>query len=279
MGKILENIWINKSVFNNNLMGSSFSNYRLNLFDDAYTIWEEANNTIKNSGDNKELLNQGFLSLKRAFNVASQILRKHMGIDQINYSGKSKRDFLGDIEFFGITKTLTLNRYLNIRNLIEHKNQNPPPKEDCLILSEYIWNYIRNVTYIMDKFRDSISYVNESSIYSKISEEYNCINFNYIVEEKNEKYVPHLMVEACIDLKYLSFVKKENHMVVNKIKLLNKYDRENLEDDVFRYDVDNLQSICFKGEITNHDTLAKYLKYMVLPEYGEIDEESIKKIF
>ncbi len=84
----------------------------------AYEIWNEANNTILNCNDNKEKLNQGFLSLKRAFNVTSMELRKNLGIDNIKYSSKKKtKDFLGDLEYFEIIKTLTLNKY-NIYGII-----------------------------------------------------------------------------------------------------------------------------------------------------------------
>ncbi|MDK4479643.1 hypothetical protein MWG12_10450, partial [Fusobacterium necrophorum] len=144
--KILDDIWIDLSFFKDITTSSSVNLARTNLLQDAYIIWEEANKTILESSGNKEKLNQGFLSLKRAFNVASIELKKNTGIDEIQYSGKNKRDFFSVLEYFDIVKTLSLKSYLDIRNLIEHQNAEPPSIEKSLLLSEYIWNYIRNVS-------------------------------------------------------------------------------------------------------------------------------------
>lgn len=59
--------------------------------------------------------------------------RRYLGLDQIEYTGKAKKkDFLATLEHFEIMKTLTLGKYLSIRNYIEHENISPPSKEECL---------------------------------------------------------------------------------------------------------------------------------------------------
>lgn len=238
----------------------------------AYEIWNEANNTILNCNENKERLNQGFLSLKRAFNVTSMELRKNLGIDNIKYSSKQKtKDFLGDLEYFEIIKTLTLSKYLKLRNLIEHENHSPPSVEDCLSLSEYIWNYIRNTANILRQFTEEISITSDNN---------NKILFEYIVEEKNNMYFPHLYVTAFVESKFVSYLYKENSINVEKINLLNKFDlQKEIEFEKESQYIDDLSHIAIKGEILNQDIIAKYIKVLILPEYGGLNDISIQSIF
>lgn len=269
---IIDKIWVDAKVFENNTVSSIKNMSRINGLINAYKIWEEANNTILNCKGNEEKLNQGFLSLKRAFNVTSMELRKNLGIDKIKYKSKRKeRDFLGDLEYFEIIKTLTLNKYLNIRNLIEHENHSPPSVEDCLSLSEYIWNYIRSTVNIFNQFIETISFTSSSN--SKIL-------FEYTIEEKKKAYIPHLYVTAFVGSSYISFVHKENAMKVEKIKLLNKFDlQREIEFEKKAGFIDDLEHIAFKGEILDPNVIAGYIKVLTLPEYGGLDDTSIQSIF
>ena len=272
-GNFIENIWIDLKIFEYGLMSRATKFDKICSLNSAYKIWEEANNTILNCNENVEKLNQGFLSLKRAFNVTSMELRKNLGIDNIKYSSKQKKkDFLGDLEYFEIIKTLTLNRYLNIRNLIEHENHTPPSVEDCLSLSEYIWNYIRNTVNILNKFTEFVSFTS--------SDNNNKIAFEYSVNKKGKSYFPHLYVTAIIKSDFISFICKNNSIKIEKIKLLNKYDlKKEIEfKDEFNC-IGDLRHIAVKGEVLDQDIIAKYIKLMILPEYGGLDDISIQSIF
>ncbi|CAC9935580.1 hypothetical protein PEPNEM18_01577 [Aedoeadaptatus nemausensis] len=268
----IDTIWVDTKIFEDNTVGSIKNMGRINGLISAYKIWEEANDTILNCKGNEEKLNQGFLSLKRAFNVTSLELRKNLGIDNIKYESKQKKkDFLGDLEYFEIIKTLTLNKYLNIRNLIEHENHSPPSVEDCLSLSEYIWNYIRSTVNIFSQFIEIISFTSSSN---------NKILFEYTIEQKKKMYIPHLFVTAFVGSRYVSFVHKENLMKVEKIKLLNKFDlQKEIEFEKKANCIDSLEHIAFKGEILDQDIIARYIKVLTLPEYGGLDDTSIQSIF
>ena len=272
VGNFIENIWIDSKIFENCLIGRITNVGKLYGLNSAYEIWDEANNTILNCNGNKERLNQGFLALKRAFNVTSMELRKNLGIDNIKYSSKQKKkDFLGDLEYFEIIKTLTLNRYLNIRNLIEHENHTPPSVEECLSLSEYIWNYIRNTANILNQFTEHISITSNNN---------NKIIFEYTIEEKQNIYFPHLCVTAFVQSRFASYIFKENSMKIEKIKLLNKFDLENeIEFEKESEYMNDLSHIAIKGEILDQDIVADYIKVLILPEYGGLDDISIQSIF
>lgn len=271
---IIENISIDLNIFENSEMTSITNNGKVDGLNEAYAIWEEANNTIKSSNGNKEKLNQGFLSLKRAFNVTSIELKNNLAINNIMYSTKNKkRDFLSDLEFFEITKIITISKYLKIRNLIEHDNHLPPSIEDCMSLSEYIWTYIRSVTNILCYFTEHVMFTNKDDSKSMIS-------FDYVLEGEYKNYYPHLYVLGIVESKYISFVERKNSIKINKIRLLNKSDEKN-EPILYNYShlIDGLNHIIFKGEILDQDRLANYVKYSILPEYGGLDEHSIKQIF
>lgn len=271
---IIENISIDLNIFENSEMTSITNNGKVDDLNEAYAIWEEANNTIESSNGNKEKLNQGFLSLKRAFNVTSIELKNNLAINNIMYSTKNKkRDFLSDLEFFEITKIITISKYLKIRNLIEHDNHLPPSIEDCMSLSEYIWTYIRSVTNILCYFTEHVMFTNKDDFKSMIS-------FDYVLEGEYKNYYPHLYVLGIVESKYISFVERKNSIKINKIRLLNKSDEKN-EPILYNYShlIDGLNHIIFKGEILDQDRLANYVKYSILPEYGGLDEHSIKQIF
>lgn len=271
--KLIENIWIDTNIFDNCNAFLISKSSKIDGLDGAYRIWEEANNTIESSKGNEEKLNQGFLSLKRAFNVASSELRKNLGIDKIKYNSKKRKDFLSDLEYFEITKTLTINKYLKIRNLIEHENYSPPSKEECLYLSEYIWSYIRNTVNILDYFVDEVLFYDDDNSKDKIC-------FEYIVENIKKEYIPRLIVTVFSNPKYISLNSKKNSIKISNIELLNKERLEKLENFKDKiYLLENLHYISFKGEILDQDAISKYLKYLILKEYGGINEESIKSVF
>ena len=79
----IEKIWINSNICENCVLSVITNSHKIYGLESAYKIWEEANNTILSCNGNEEKLNQGFLSLKRAFNVTSIELRKNLGIDSI----------------------------------------------------------------------------------------------------------------------------------------------------------------------------------------------------
>ncbi|MBU5668417.1 hypothetical protein KQI68_01045 [Peptoniphilus sp. MSJ-1] len=270
----IENIWIDTKIFENASMLKSININKIYGLDSAYRIWEEANNTILNCNNNEEKLNQGFLSLKRAFNVTSIELRKNLAIDKIKYDSKKKsKDFLGDLEYFEIIKTVTISKYLKIRNLIEHENHLPPSANDCLSLSEYIWNYIRNTAYILNQFSECLAFDSDDNRYNKII-------FEYKVEKKGKIYYPHLFITGLVSSFLVSFKSKRNFIDVEKIKLLNKFEiKKKIESEQYAYLMDDLSHIAFEGEILDQNVIAKYIKLMILPEYGGLDEISIKSIF
>lgn len=270
---LIKNIWIDSKIFENSIVGGITNSHKMHGLDSAYKIWEEANKTISNCNGNEEKLNQGFLSLKRAFNVTSMELRKNLGIDKIQHSSKKRaKDFLADLEYFEVIKTLTLNKYLNIRNLIEHENHSPPSTEDCLSLSEYIWNYIRNTANILNQFTEHITFSD--------AHHDNKILFEYNIEKKGKNYFPHLYVTALVQSDFISFVHKENSINVEKIKLLNKFDlKERMEFKEEANYMDDLRHTAFEGEILDQDAMAMYMKFSILPEYGGLNEVSIQSIF
>ena len=272
---IINDIWLDLTIFDKLNLGFIGNVNKITGLDAAYRIWEEANNTIENSNGNQEKLNQGFLSLKRAFNVTSKELKKNLGIDQIKYNGKKKKnDFLADLEYFEIIKTLNISRYLKIRNMIEHENSNPPSKEECLYLSEYIWNYIRNAINVLMHFSEFLIFT-PSNYHDECR-----VSFDYIIEENKNTYYPHLYVKGFVDLNYISFCYKENSMKISNIQLLNKDDLERLEE--FKQSsaiINNLNKIPFRGEVLDQDAIANLIKFLILPEYGGLDEYTFKTIF
>lgn len=106
------------------------------------------------------------------------------------------------------------------------------------------------------------------------------IYFDYVLEGEYKNYYPHLYVLGIVESKYISFIERKNSIKINKIRLLNKSDVQKLPELYnYSYLIDGLDHIIFKGEILDQDRLANYVKHSILPEYGGINEHSIKQIF
>ncbi|EGS31040.1 hypothetical protein HMPREF9130_0907 [Peptoniphilus sp. oral taxon 375 str. F0436] len=139
-------------------------------------------------------------------------------------------------------------------------------------LSEYIWNYIRNTANILNQFTEHITFSGDNHKKK--------ILFKYSVEQEGKNYFPHLYVTTLVKSDFISFVYKKNSINVENIKLLNKFDLQKKKE--FKEEanyMDDLMHIAFEGEILNQDVIAMYIKSLILPEYGGLDEVSIQSIF
>lgn len=103
---------------------------------------------------------------------------------------------------------------------------------------------------------------------------------NILIEEKNNIYFPHLYVTAFVESKFVSYLFKQNSINVEKINLLNKFDlQKEIEFEKESEYIDDLRHIAIKGEILDQDIIAEYIKVLILPEYGGLDDISIQSIF
>ena len=89
-----------------------------------------------------------------------------------------------------------------------------------------------------------------------------------------------MYVTAFVESKFVSYLCKENSINVEKINLLNKFDlQKEIEFEKESQYIDDLSHIAIKGEILDQDIIAKYIKVLILPEYGGLDDISIQSIF
>ncbi len=270
----INKIWIDEDFFDSRISTlSAFGDIDKEKLQKAYRIWEEAHNTIVKSGENDELFNQGFIALKRAFNVTSKVLKKEFGLHNINYTGKTK-SFFSTLEHFDIMKRNTFREYVNLRNILEHDAEAETPEKNLgIIFSEYIWAYIRIASSILANKVSEITYTNE---------DYGIIKFRFDVEEIKDDYYPKIKVIGYVDVRKISYIESTSNIVIEDCKIINNAEKYILSEEFFEikgFD-NNFNKMLFQGVVNDPDIMVNYIKQMVLPErWGLVDEGEFKKVF
>ena len=107
----------------------------------AHTLWDHADRTIQ-SADGELSLVDGVTALKRGLNKRTRHLLAAFSLQAIPLSQKP-RGTLELLEYVGVIKPVLFHRLLSIRNALEHEDSPPPPRSQCLELSEFVWYFLR----------------------------------------------------------------------------------------------------------------------------------------
>ncbi len=272
--KNINKIWIDEDFFDGEIdvIESVFDGEIENL-QKAYRIWEEAHNTIVKSGENEELFNQGFIALKRAFNVISKVLKKEFGLHNISYTGRTK-SFFSTLEHFDIMKKNTLKEYVNLRNILEHDEEGEISEKYLgIIFSEYIWAYIRIASSLLTNKKSEVIYINNK---------YGIIKFHFIVEKNNDDYYPKIKVMGYVNVRKISYIQSRSNILIEDCKVINNAKEYISSGDFLEIKSldDNFNKMLFEGVVKDPDIMVNYIKQMVLPErWGLVDENQFKRIF
>ena len=62
---------------------------------------------------------------------------------QLATGAKPKYD-LELLEYFGIIRPFMLRRLIEIRNILEHEESDPPPVDECLMFADLVWYFLRS---------------------------------------------------------------------------------------------------------------------------------------
>jgi hypothetical protein len=108
----------------------------------AYEIHEHASNRLAHGATKLDRVD-AITSLKRAVTQRVQVLKEAYELGWLSIPNKPKRD-LELVAYLGIVRPLMLRRLIEIRNLLEHEDSDPPSSEDCEIFADFVWYFLRS---------------------------------------------------------------------------------------------------------------------------------------
>lgn len=83
------------------------------------------------------------MALRRVVGGRVKALMETYSLRDLPIGVKPKYD-LELLESFGIIRPFMLRRLIDIRNIVEHQDSSPPPIDDCLMLADLVWYFLRS---------------------------------------------------------------------------------------------------------------------------------------
>jgi len=108
----------------------------------AYEIWEHADQLLQQTCNEFHLIDT-ITTLKRAVDNRLRLLDKLYKFKRIPIKGKSP-DLLQIMHYLDIVRPIMIEKLIQIRNAVEHKNASPPDHENCKVFSEFVWYFLRS---------------------------------------------------------------------------------------------------------------------------------------
>ena len=277
-------IWIDFRILENIPPLGAFSEISVENRRRVYDIWKSAYKTMINSYDNEKQIiydrnnfEQGYVSLKRAYNLRIRQLNEAYGFSQINYSEKKKCDGILEIlEFFDVVKKNTIKKYLEFRNNIEHRDENTVTFENAISQADYIWMFLKITDLILNKKVEYLVFMKEIN---DIPISYFQIDLN-TVKKSREIYKTTLNIIVAVRPKYISFTPVTDWIEINNFNLISNLMFQNqIKDKISsNFNLCDRDCVLFKAVIDDDDIIANLIKEIV--KEGEfIDEFTKDKLF
>jgi hypothetical protein len=87
-------------------------------------------------------------TLRRAVAQRVKVLRDVYGLRKLPIPNKPKGDF-ELLAYLGLVRPLMLRRLIDIRNIVEHEDSDPPTSEDCEIFADFVWYFLRSTDVLV----------------------------------------------------------------------------------------------------------------------------------
>ena len=139
--KEVNNIWVSNEILFWESPGAGGKIVEKEERERAYKIWNHANQLIEEAKDEFHL-SDGIIDLKRALNHRLMKIEEYYGFKR-NIPEYKKIPYLEILDKIEIIRPLLLKTLLQVRNGIEHNDNEPPEKERCQELSDAVWLFLK----------------------------------------------------------------------------------------------------------------------------------------
>jgi hypothetical protein len=137
--------------------GLSGAKLETTVVDRAHEIWEHADSRFHSGAKELDIVD-GVIALKRAISQRMGALDDVYHFRELPLVNRPKR-VLDVMHAVGLVRPVMLRRLIEIRNLLEHNDDKPPPMADCQALSELVWYFLKSTDGLLSTRVASIDYV------------------------------------------------------------------------------------------------------------------------
>lgn len=146
MERTVTSVWINPEWFS----WARYDQAAAHL-DDAtsrlYEIHQHACDRLANDPNGFDRVD-AIMALRRVVGRRVKELKDIYQLRELPTGVKPKYD-LELLEYFGIIRPFMLRQLINIRNLVEHEDSNPPSVDECLMFADLIWYFLRSTDVLV----------------------------------------------------------------------------------------------------------------------------------
>ena len=125
----------------------------------GYDIWRHARDRLKVDPSDLDRID-AIGALRRSVNHRLKALRSTYNIDCIP-STLGKKQILERLQEFGIVRSAIIKDLLDVRNLIEHEDTEPPTLERCQHYVDIIWYFLKSTDKLLDVRNDDVKFLHE----------------------------------------------------------------------------------------------------------------------
>ncbi len=101
-------------------------------------------------------------TLKRALDVRLKSINEIYNFDKL--FGSPKVHLIEALEICGILRPLMLRQLLDIRNLVEHKDRNPPSFRRCSEFEDYVWYFLKSTDKLLGGPFSTFDFIDPNSL-------------------------------------------------------------------------------------------------------------------
>lgn len=135
---------IEKMIEQNCYFESSSYEYKMSSVT-GYAVIEHVYDILESSeSEDKYYLADCISNIRKAINYRVADIFKNLGLNKIKFEGYSKDKKLQKLEVLNIAKPRLVDKLLKIRNNIEYNGDNPPDKNECEELAEFVWYFYKS---------------------------------------------------------------------------------------------------------------------------------------
>jgi len=175
------------------------------LWKRPYEIWSHAESLLQ--GDPLEFQRTDALTtLKRAIDRRVQQLNALHNFKSIPIADKPARS-LELLEYLGMIRPFMLQRLIEIRNAVEHKDSPPPTVQELLIFLDFVWYFLRSTdTNLRSPIEEFSLELRESSPYGV-----------EVTLGSNTNWIPK--IRASVEPSMFSIDPKDGWLLTNMVKI------------------------------------------------------------
>jgi hypothetical protein len=186
------------------------------------------------------------MSLRRSVGHRVKALKEIYNLRDLLIGTRSMKD-LELLSEFGIIRTFMLRRLVDIRNIVEHHDANPPPTDECLMFADLVWYFLRSTDELVRFWYPQIFFNPPGKDYHSKDHAQVVIQFCQCdISPLEQSFGKPLEIEAWIDPSSFTYEPRADWIMVEPSEITKREDVEPIR-------------VVIKGKVLGTDEQMKHL--------------------